>query len=126
MNAAPLTYGQSINNHYEVIVSEYIQQKHELAPTGWKKVMLRLPSNAVRIEDPKEQSRFMEELLRLVRTQCSTTDAKSTHTQGLIVDLNGSEAVDQYLPGLKAILYPGKPSSSVWIEAAPVAGPMDR
>jgi hypothetical protein len=123
MSAAPFTYGQSINDHYDVIVSRFIQQKNELPAIRWKKVMLHLPSNALRIEDPKEQDTFMKELLRLVRRQCSATDPKSTHTQGLIVGLNGSDVVDKYLPGLKAMLYPGKPLSAVWIEVAPVAGP---
>jgi hypothetical protein len=59
MSVAPLTYGQSINDHYEVIISRYIEQKSELHPTGWKKVTLRLPSTALRAEDPKEQDRFM-------------------------------------------------------------------
>jgi hypothetical protein len=113
MRAEPLTYGQSINDHYEVIISRYIQQKEEIVPTKWEKVVLHLPPNASRIEDPKEQGQFMEELVRLVRAQCSATDANSTHAQGLIIDVNGSAIVDQHLPGLRATLYPGDPLSSV-------------
>jgi hypothetical protein len=123
MSAAPSLYGQSINDHYEVIVARYIQRKNELPPAGWKKVMLRLPSTALRVEDPKEQDRFIEELIRLIRERCSSTDPKKTHSQGLIVDLNGSEVVNKYLRGLKAMLYPGEPVSSVWIEVALVTGP---
>jgi hypothetical protein len=123
MSTAPSLYGQSINNHYDVIVARYTQRKNELPPTGWKKVVLHLPSTAVPIEDTKEQDRFMEELSRLIRERCSTTDPKKTHSQGLIVDLDGSEIVNKYSRGLKAMLYPGEPVSSVWIEVAPVAGP---
>ena len=120
------TYGQPIDDHYGVIISRYILGKNELSPTGWKKVMLYLPPNALRVEDPKEQDKFMEELLRLIRKQCSTIDPKNTHSQGLKVDLTSSEVVNKHLPGLQGMLYPGEPASPVWIDIVQDSGPMAR
>jgi hypothetical protein len=123
MSAASSTYGQSINDHYETIISRHIERRNELPVTGWNKVLLRLPPTALWVDDPKEQDELMEELLRLIREQCSKTNPNKVHEQGMIVDLDGAEIVKKYLRGLKAMLYPGEPVSPVWIEAGPVAGP---
>jgi hypothetical protein len=124
MSATPLTYGQSINDHYEVVFTRYIQRKNELPPAGWKKVTLHLPQKAIRV-DPREEDRLMEELLRLIREKCSTADPKKTNPQGLRIDkLDGSEVVNKYLQGATLMLYPGKSlPQSAWINVAPVAGP---
>jgi hypothetical protein len=90
-----------------------------------QRAVLELPPNAARL-DPKEEERFMEELLRLIRERCAATDPKDTSPQGLwIEEFDGSEVVNKYLRGGRLKLYPGKPMlESVWIDTAPDAGPI--
>jgi hypothetical protein len=123
MSMSTLTYGQSINDHYEVIFAQYIQRKNELPPAGWKRAVLHLPPNAARV-DPKEQERFMEEFISLIREQCSMTVPSETNQRGLWIDkFDASEVVNKYLRGATLKLYAGKSAPQpVWIDIAPVAG----
>jgi hypothetical protein len=95
-----------------------------MPPTGWQRAVLHLPPDAARVE-PREQDRFMEELLRLIREQCSTTNPKGTSPQGLWIEkFDGSEVVNKYLRGGKLKLYPGESvPQPVWIDVAVIAGP---
>ena len=117
-------YDQPIKDHYGVIFTQYLRRKNELPPAGWQRAVLYLPPNAERV-DPSEQDRFMEELLRLVRERCSTTDPKDTSPQGLWIEkFDGSEVVNKYLRGGKLKLYPGESvPHPVWIDVALIAGP---
>jgi hypothetical protein len=123
MSAAPSPYGQSINDHYDVMIAQHIQQKNEFAPVGWKKAMLHLPQDAIRLENPTEREKLMKALFGLIREKCSATDPKKATAQGLLIDLDGSEVVNKYLRGATLMLYPAPPAPQMWIEVAPVAGP---
>jgi hypothetical protein len=124
MRAAPMPYDQPIKAHYEEILARYLQRKNEMPPIGWQRAVLHLPPDAARVE-PREQDRFMEELLRLIREQCSTTNPKETSPQGLWIEkFDGSEVVNKYLRGGKLKLYPGESvPQPVWIDVALIAGP---
>jgi hypothetical protein len=122
--ATPLSYEQPINAHYEVILTNYIQQNNERPPAGWKRAVLHLPANAQRVV-PNEQKSFMEGLLRLIREKCSTAKPEDMSPQGLwIENFEGSDVVNKYLRAGKVKIYPGKSlAESVWIDVAAVAGP---
>jgi len=122
--ARPLSYEQPIDAHYEGIFVNYLQRNNERPPAGWRRVVLHLPANAQRIESD-EQNRFMEELLRMIREQCSITEPKDVSPQGLWIDkFDGSDLMNRYLQGATVKIYPGESSAqSVWIDVAPTAGP---
>jgi hypothetical protein len=130
--AAPLSYDQPIDAHYETIFTRHLQRTKEQPPAGWKKVMVHLPQNAPRV-DPIEENRFMEDLLRLIREQSSKTNVKDVSRQGLwITNFDGYETVNKYLQGATLKLYVGKPTpDQVWLDIAATGkpwsgkGPMD-
>ena len=121
--AAPLLYDQPINAHYEVLFANFIQRNNERLPAGWKRAVLHLPVDPLRVE-LSEQDRFMEGLLGLIREKCSTTEPKDTSPQGLWIDtFDGSDVVNKYLRGATLKIYPGESlPRSVWIDVAAIAG----
>jgi hypothetical protein len=123
MSAAPLSYEQPIKEHYTDIFYRCLQRTCEPPPAGWQRAVLELPPDAPRVE-MREQDRFMEELLRLIRERCSTADPKKTSPQGFWIEAFGvSEIVDRYLRGARLKVYPGESvPQKVWIDVAPAAG----
>jgi hypothetical protein len=124
MSAAPLSYEQPIKAHYEEIFTRYLQRRSEPPPAGWRRAVLELPPDATRV-DATERDSFMEELLRLIRERCATTDPKKTSPQGFwIEEFDSSEIVNRHLRGAKLKVYPGgSVPKQVWIDVAPAAGP---
>ena len=124
MSAAPLSYEQPIKAHYAEIFARYLQRRSEPPPAGWQRAVLELPPDAPRVE-MREQDRFMEELLRLIRERCSTADPKKTSPQGLWIEgFGGSEIVNRHLRGGKLKVYPGRSvPQQMWIDVAPAAAP---
>jgi hypothetical protein len=124
MSAAPLSYDQPIKAHYAEIFARYLQRTNEQPPAGWQRVVLELPPDAPRVET-REQDRFMEELLKLIRARCSTVDPKKTSPQGLWIEAFGdSEIVGEYLQRARLKIYPGESvPQKVWIDVASAAGP---
>ncbi len=122
--ATPLSYDQPIEAHYGTIFTRYLRRTNEPPPAGWQKAMLHLPQNAPRVE-PREEVKFMEDLLRLIHERCSKTDVKDISPQGLWIDkFDGSEVVNKYLEGATLKLYPGEPMpESVWLDIAPIGKP---
>jgi len=124
MSAAPLNYEQPIKAHYAEIFDRYLQRTNAQPPAGWQRAVLELPPDAPRVEVREEDS-FMEELLRLIRERCSTTDPKKTSPQGFWIEqFDSSEIVDRHLRGGKLKVYAGRSvPQQVWIDVAPAAGP---
>lgn len=128
MSTVPVPHEQPINAHYTEIFARYLQRKNELPPAGWQRAVLELPPDATRVDatrvDAREQDRFMEELLRLIRERCFTTDPKKTSLQGFWIEkFDSSEIVNRYLRGGRLKVYPGKSvPQQVWIEVASAAG----
>ena len=124
MSAAPLSYEQPIKAHYAEIFDRYLQRTNAQPPAGWQRAVMDLPPNAPRVEI-REQDRFMEELLKLIRERCSTADPKETSPQGLWIEaFGGSEIVGRHLRGARLKIYPGESvPQKAWIDVAPAAGP---
>jgi hypothetical protein len=124
MSAAPLSYEQPIKAHYTEILTRYLQRTNEPPPAGWRRAVLELPPDAIRVE-AREQDTFTEELLRLIRERCSTTDPKTTSPQGFWIEqFDSSEIVNRHLRGGKLKVYAGSPApQQMWIDVAPAAAP---
>ncbi|MGA2235638.1 MAG: hypothetical protein ABSG23_09200 [Terriglobales bacterium] len=122
--ATPLSYDQPIEAHYGTIFTRYLRRTNEPPPTGWQRGVIDLPQNAPRV-DPSEENRFMENLLRLIREQCSKTDVKDVSRQGLwITNFEDYEVVNKYLQGSTLKLYVGKPMpDQVWLDIAAIGKP---
>jgi len=123
MSATPVTYEQPIDAHYTTIFTRYLQRKKEPPPAGWQRAVLELSPDAIQV-DAREEDRFMEELLKLIREQCLTTDPRKTSRQGLWIEtFDSSEVVNRHLRGGKLKVYPERSvSQEVWIEVASSAG----
>jgi len=123
MSAAPVPYEQPINAYYTEVFARCFQRKNDLPPAGWQRAVLELPPDATRVETG-EHDKFMEELLKLIREQCSTADPKRTSPQGLWIEkFDSSEVVNRHLRGGRLKVYPGKSvPQQVWIEVASAAG----
>jgi hypothetical protein len=118
--ATPLPFDQPIEAHYGTILTQYLRRTKEPPPTGWQRGVLHLPQNAPRVDDIREQVEFMQELVRLIREECSKTDPKDTDPSGFwIKNFEDAEVVNKYLQGATLKMYPGKPMpDSEWLDIA--------
>jgi hypothetical protein len=119
MTAAPVPYEQPINAHYTIILVRYLQRTNEPPPAGWQRAVLHLSPDAIRL-DAREEDRFMEELLKLIRERCSTANPKETSPAGFWIEsFDGSDIVKRHLRGSTLKVYPKKSVPlQVWIEVA--------
>jgi hypothetical protein len=121
MSAAPI-YEQPIDAHYTDVLVRHFQRTKEVPPVGWRRARLELSPDATRV-DVKEEDKFLEALLKLIREQCCAIDPTNTSRQGLWIEkFDSSEVVNKHLRGSTLKLFPGSASQQVWIEVAPVAG----
>ncbi len=123
MSSVPVTYEQPIDAHYTTVLARYFQRTNEPPPEGWQRAVLHLSPDATHI-DVREEDEFMEELLRLIREQCSTTDPRKTNLQGLwIKGFDSSKIVNRHLQGSCLKVYSEKSTAQqVWIDVASAAG----
>ncbi len=80
--ATPRSYDQPIGDHYGTIFTRYFRWTNEPPLPGWQRGVLHLPQNAPRV-DPREENKFMEDLLRLIREECSKTNCIAVVQQGV-------------------------------------------
>jgi hypothetical protein len=118
--ATPLSYDQPIEAHYGTIFTRHLRRTNEPPPAGWQRGVLHLPQNAPRV-DPREEINFMEDLVRMIREECSKTNLKDVDPSGFwIKNFDTSEVVNKHLQGSTLKMYPGKPlPDSEWLDIAP-------